>query len=44
MTCTDKKGNVYKESEGNSPLGRHRHTWEDNTEVNLQETELKGMD
>jgi hypothetical protein len=43
MTCMDKKRNAYRESEGNCPLGRHRHTWEDNMGVNLQETEWKDM-
>jgi hypothetical protein len=44
MTCTGKKRNAYRESEGNSPLERHRHTWENNTKVNLQETEWSVTD
>jgi len=44
MTCMGKKRNAYRKSEGNSPLGRHRHTWENNTTVNLQEKEWKVMD
>jgi len=44
MTCMGKKRNAYRESEGNSPLGRQRHIWENNTIVNLQETEWEVMD
>jgi hypothetical protein len=28
---------------GKRPLGRHRHRWEDNLEIDLQEVELRGM-
>jgi len=44
MTCMGKKKNAYREYEGNSPLGRHRHMWENNSKVNLQETEWKIME
>jgi hypothetical protein len=30
--------------EGNRPLGRHRHRWEDNIKAGLQEVRLGGMD
>jgi len=30
--------------EGNRPLGRTRHRWEENITMNLQEVEYKGMD
>lgn len=43
MACMSKKRNAYRESEGNSPLGRHSHTCEDNTNVHLHETERKSM-
>jgi hypothetical protein len=29
--------------EGKGPLGRHRHRWEDNIKMNLQEKECGGM-
>jgi hypothetical protein len=30
--------------EGKRPFGRHRHRWEDNNEMNLQEVGCGGMD
>jgi hypothetical protein len=30
--------------EGKRPLGRHRHRWEDNTKLNLQEVGCVGID
>jgi hypothetical protein len=30
--------------EGKRPLGRHRHRWEDNIKVDLQEVGCGGMD
>jgi hypothetical protein len=30
--------------EGKKPLGRHRHRWEDNIKMDLQEVECGGMD
>jgi len=30
--------------EGKRPLGRHRHRWEDNIKMDLQELECGGMD
>ena len=31
-------------TEGKRPLGRHRHSWEDNIMMDLQEVRLGGMD
>ena len=31
-------------SEGKSPLGRHRHGWDDNIKMDLQEVGCGGMD
>jgi len=30
--------------EGNIPFGRHRHRWEDNVKMDLQEVGCEGMD
>ena len=43
----EKRG-VYRvlvgKPEGKRPLGRHRHRWEDNIKVDLQEVGCGGMD
>jgi hypothetical protein len=41
LRCID--GLVGK-PEGKRPLGRHRHRWEYNIKMNLQEVECGGMD
>ena len=42
-----KSGGVYRgllgKPEGKKPLGRHRHRWEDNIKMDLQEVEFEGM-
>jgi hypothetical protein len=39
---------AYKDSvgasEGRRPLGRHRHRWEDNIKIDLQEVGFRSMD
>jgi hypothetical protein len=37
-------GNRCGEPEGKRPLGRPRHSWEDNIKVHLQEVGCEGMD
>ena len=39
--CT---GVLVGKPEGKRPLGRPRHRWEDNIEVDLQEVGFEGMD
>jgi len=35
---------LVKRLEENRPLGRPKHTWEDNIKMGLQEAEWKGLD
>ena len=35
---------LVEKPEGKRPIGRHRHTWEDNIKMDLQEMILGGMD
>ena len=35
---------VVGKSEANRPLGRTRHSWEDNIKVNFEYVERRGMD
>jgi len=35
---------LVRKPEGKRPLGRHRHRWEDNIKVDLQEVGCGGMD
>jgi hypothetical protein len=37
-------GRYKTKPEGNRPLGRPRHSWEDNTKMELQEIGCEGMD
>jgi hypothetical protein len=43
-----KRRGVYRvlvgKPDGKRPLGRHRHRWEDNIKMDLQEVGCKGMD
>jgi hypothetical protein len=32
-----------KKAEGNRPVGRHSHRWEDNTEMDLKEVRWEGV-
>jgi hypothetical protein len=48
VTPMGKKRNAYRilvgKPEGKSPLGRPRHRWVDNIEIDLRETGEHGMD
>jgi hypothetical protein len=35
---------LMEKSEGKRPLTKHRHRWEDNTEMDLREITWSGMD
>jgi hypothetical protein len=35
---------LVRKPEGNRPLGRYRHMWEDNNEIDLRGIEWGGMD
>jgi hypothetical protein len=35
---------LVEKPEGKSPLGRHKHRWEENIEMDLQEVGCWGMD
>jgi hypothetical protein len=48
VACMGERGYVYKilvgKCEGNRPLRRSRHTWEDNIKVDLREISLEDVD
>ena len=48
VACKRERKGVYRvlmgEPEGNRPLGRPRHRWEDNIKMDLQEVGCGGMD
>jgi hypothetical protein len=48
ITRMEESRGVYRvlvgNSEGKIPLGRPRHRWEDNIEMDIQEMECEGMD
>ena len=37
-------GSLVSKLEGNRPLGRHRHRWENNIKMDLQAARLAGID
>jgi hypothetical protein len=48
VACIEESRGVYRvlvgKHEGRRPLGRTRHSWEDNIKIDLQEVECGGMD
>ena len=48
VTCMGERRDVYKvlvgKPEGNSPLERPRHRWEDSIKIDLQKVGCGGMD
>jgi hypothetical protein len=48
VACVGEKRNAYgdfmEKPEGNRPLGRHAHRWEDNIKMDLKEIGGEGVD
>jgi len=47
VVCMGDRRGIYRvlveKPEGKRPLGRHRHRWEDNIKMDLQEVECGGV-
>jgi len=48
VACMEERRGIYRDfvgtGEGKRPLGRHRHIWEDNIKMDLQEVGFGSMD